>query len=344
MVKGLSQSLMESSRKRLEDEQAKANKEQHIIELWAKHPLAKVVKEPEHVHAWKLYGSIGSINWKDTSPEQALAIMEAFPPVPSGLHKGRMGTSYQPEAQVKSEEKQDFTLGDGYSLSLDRVAHYAGNVKINWYTLLGEELVRIAVELLNIHGVTPSIHGHVETWPDGKIRKISDVEIAWGVEPPFAVRQVKYGRPSDDSWNTFLVWAEERAEKVSPMLSMVMAWAEECYQRRIHSKKAYELDKARGLKPEPAQAYGRAGLRSGTQAQHDCLNTEEARGDAALAKAHWLEYIDDSDQSTWPVKPSEYQKYFDHYAWACHWLFLHGLYVDPNGPEGKPYKYGTAWL
>jgi hypothetical protein len=327
-------------------EQAKKNADlkNRIAEAYDRREFPADFPQVDSIFIHSLHGTDASLQFKDVKPESAVKIMEAFKPVASGLFREQWvgyRTRFSLPDEWEKNPKAAFQEGDGYTLKIDRTANYPTRTRAEWTTELAPALfVRVDIDFLTIHGVTPEITARVERYPDGEIQSVRDCSIGWSIKPPFAVETVGYASGSHKSFNPFLVWAKPTGNG-SPILAMVKEWASVCYQRRQHSKLAYLEDKAAGLKPEPGSVYGAAGLRSGTKAQHDCINTEEARKDAALASKHWLEYIADSDPATWPTKPSEYQKYFCHYTWACHWLQLHGLYTDPDRDN---YKYGSAWL
>lgn len=338
-VKGLAEKTAAALRDRLQQEEERATNETAIATAWDSDQRTASLTQPEHVMSYKLYGSVGSVRWKEATPEQAVSIMEALTPVPSGLIKGSF-ISYIPESARKEREHQSdtFTEGDGYILRLDAGINYPCTVKLEWFAEIGGLLLRPCVELLNIHNVTPRISYEADRYPNGEVIRVRNCSIAWPIKTGWALQTIRYSSGDAKNLNPFLVWAYR--ETSSPMVAVVKEWALACYQQRQHSRAAYEEDKRTGIEPEPDTDanYDNSRMRSGSRAQHDCLHTEEARKDQALAKRHWLEYIADSDPATWPSKPSEYHKYFDHYAWACHWLFLKGLHVD-NG-----YKYGSSWL
>ena len=340
-MKGISQTLVEQARKSAKEAEKKAEQEAALIELYNQHrqTFPASFPEPTRVYAgWKLYGAEGNYGWEKVTPEDALTIMQAFPPVASVLdHDG--GTGVHPADQKPNSTKRE--PASGYTLRIDQISGYDVQLKLEWYTELSGDLqnwaalttnrVRMSLELVNLWGITPRLRARITRVHD-VITRISDTQIEWPIPPAREVQRVRYSQVDHRSYHMFLVWSPTDAG----MLETVGKWAQAAYKRREESRKAYEEDKAAGLAPEPeADPYEGSGkLRAGTKAQYECLNTEEARKDAALARKHWRMYAEEHGiEST--------QGYFDHFRWACAWLERHNLLTDPNA---NGYKYGSAWL
>lgn len=340
--KGLAQQKIASAKQAIEDAQKAAAREVRIAEAYDKHieEKALTIPEPTRIYTgFKLYGSDGSITWEDMTPGDAVSIMEAFPPVPSGLVK-TYSTGYKPESAYKDDEKPTAKPGCGYTFRVDK---YAGHdsVKAEWYAEVDGELLHLTIQFRQIWGVLPRIAARVTTAPyTGDVVKVENCRIEWGVEPPSQLNVIRYASGGMQYFNPFLVWGDRcDREENSPIVETVREWARVCYEKRENSRRAYLEDKATGLPPavDNSKPYERDTLRAGTKAQWEALHTEEALKDRALAEKHWKMYAEDNNIET-------RQGYFDHYAWACSWLERHNLNPDPNGPEGKPYKYGSAWL
>lgn len=307
-------------------------------------PFAAELPDAKYIHVGltRLYGAGISMTWENIVPDEALRIMDTLEPIPTVyLKDGSVSIKPADAVTEKEAERGKVIDAEGFALRVERHERTMGDTKITWYSdAIPGHRIHCTVEL-KAAGVLPMIDGEVKAYPGGEIISISNCRIVWPktVNVP-GYQTIKYAQASPKYWNPFLLWSQ-----TDEIRQTVEVLAEICLTKREDSRRAYELDKAEGITDVEPPTPRRNGFNCGTQAQHDCLNTIEARMDQALAKKHWLMYIADSNPETWPSKPSEYQTYFEHYAWACHWLFLHGLYVDPNA-EGYPngYKYGSAWL
>jgi hypothetical protein len=294
---------------------------------------------PDFVHVWNLHGTRASIHFKEVIPGDALALMRALPAVPTVLYRDGH-VSMRPTSSVTTEmrmkDKTDTKEANPFRFTFDKYSHGQTRCKVEWFADLAGVLVCITVELLSIHGITPEMRGRVSYYGNSDaIASIEHIGIAYPLNKPAGMQEIRYGRVDNKSWNSFIHWSHAGEDCVT---RAVQAMADECLRRHTQSREAYELDKASGIDPEPAKPYGQSGsLRAGTEAQHNCLNSEAARRDYALANKHWRMYAEDLGIKT-------EQGYMDHYTWACTYLARHGLNPDPNGPDGKPYKYGSAWL
>lgn len=282
-----------------------------------------------------------TLYFRGVNPETLAALMDAFPAMPRGLQRGRDGTSYPLGTERK--EGHEFTPGDGFKLYADK-HESRQTLRMEWTcNLAGRVPADMRVELLNVHGVTADQRGRVRTDATGRVCSIDDVSLQFPIGKPAALQVIRYSRHSPAVWPSMLAWAP-RGES-SAMRAMVQCWVDECDRRGVESRTAYERDRDSGaIEPEPVHSPGK--LRAGSAAQTDCLNTLAARVDQALARKHWRAYTADRAGDPWPVKPSEYSPGFNHYSWACNWLARHGLYEDAALPtkDGKPYRYGSAWL
>jgi hypothetical protein len=292
--------------------------------------------QPWFLHTSSLYGTIGSFAFKDATPEACDALLAAFEPAPLVLTRGDF-TSARPAGYSKEGERLTSTqeIQGGVVLRMDRTANYPHRSKVEWYTRLGGGLIQMSVELENIHGITPNYAASVQYDSTHQhIVSVSNARPEFLIKPVQKLEYVRYSAGSRDGFGTLLIYGNVRA--------YIEQLAGYCYSQRRASKKAYQEDKIAGLTPVrgPAsdQTYDSAKLRAGTREQYECLNSEEARRDMALADKHWKAYAEDYGVETT-------QGYFSHYDWACAYLKRQGLYEvpDPRDPS-KTYKYGHAWL
>lgn len=309
---------------------------------------------PKYIHATtKLYGAGVHLSWDDCTPEAMLELMRAFPAVPTCYHWDGNYKRLRPLSTLQRTKETDTVRDiDGYLFHIDGGWSYGTSPRLEWYAeLAGRVLVSITAKLKQIHNVTPHIAARtVEA--AGHVVRVESCDL---VQPmPFArtVESIKYGRDPNslafDHWVLFGNGGEIRQG--------VEAWAAECLKRGQHSRAAYLAAKAtpESVPAEPRDRdagtpYRSRSLRSGTERQTLALETPDALADMALAKRHWDEYKTDRDKipEACPVKPSEFNKCgFEHYVWACAYLFRIGILDDSEAPtkSGKPYRYGSAWL
>lgn len=340
LVEGVTSKLREQT-ERAQVEHARVL---HLAELWDAHieanPAAAECIQPWIMHTSKLYGAAGSYAFRDATPEQVVELLAAFEPVPTAIVRTQMWTSFRPVdyvdpklgggEQIKSKEQ----VVGGAAISLDRTQS-GSRVRVQWWAMIAGELVDLDVELKNIHGVTPYMEAHVE-WDNSRthIVRVGNAMPWYPIKPDGAkeLSHIRYSAGSAEYFPHILIYSN-----VPAYIEKLAGW---CYSARIASKKAYQEDKCAGLFPvqETARPYDEEKLRPGTREQTECLNSETARRDRALAEKHWKEYAQDYGiEST--------QGYFEHYAWACAYLKRRGLYEvpDPRDPT-KRYKYGHAWL
>lgn len=84
--------------------------------------------------------------------------------------------------------------------------------------------------------------------------------------------------------------------------------------------------------------YANRRLRAGTARPTESLESVQARADWRLAREHWRHYAEEHG-----IALSEYgPRLEDYYSWAVAWLTRAGL--NPDEHNGKPYRYGSAWL
>lgn len=329
-------------------EQTKRAAEEHaskvrLAELWDAHcetnGHAAACLQPWIMHTSKLFGAIGSYAFRDATPEQCAELLAAFVPVPTAIVKTQMWTSFRPAdyvdpklgggEQVKSKEP----VPGGAAIGLD-CSRFQSRAKVQWWTMLGGELIGLDVELATMHDVTPRMAARVEYSDSAHnhIARVSDARPEYPIKPAQPLTHIRYAAGAPEYWPHILIHGN-----VAAYIEQLAGW---CYSARRASKKAYQEDKCAGLPPvQEARPYDEQGkLRAGTREQYDCLNSEAARRDQALASKHWKQYAEDYGiEST--------QGYFEHYAWACAYLKRQGLYEvpDPRDPS-KVYKYGHAWL
>lgn len=322
----------------------KAEREEHnartrLAKLWDAHveatPAAAQCIQPHFLHASKLYGAIGSFHFKDATPEDCAALLAAFIPEPLVLTRGDY-TSARPADYSKEGERVTASqpVEGGAVMRMNRLENYPERNSVEWYARIGGELVSLSVELANIHGVTPVYRANVQRDAVGRITSVSDSHPEFPLSPmkPVSLQFIRYSAASRAAFGTLLVYGN-----VAAYVEQMSGY---CYSRRRASKKAYQEDKIAGLPPGEAHrgTYDEQKLRAGTREQFDCLNSEPARRDRALAEKHWKPYAEDYGiEST--------QGYFDYYAWACAYLKRQGLYEVPDPRDStKMYKYGHAWL
>lgn len=316
-----------------------------LAQLWDSHieatPAAAECVQPWFLHTSKVYGAIGSFCFKDATPEDCNALLYAFEPVPLALVRADSCTSARPADYAKEGEKIESAkpIEGGAVLRLSRVQSYPQKLQVDWYTRLSGELVSMSVELVNVHGITPTYDANVQYDPTQQfVVAVRDARPGYHLKPAQALSHIRYSAGSSSGFGDLLIYGNVRA--------YIEQLAGYCYSKRIASKKAYQQDKIEGLPPVsgPAsdQTYDRQSLRAGTREQHECLVSEAARRDRALAEKHWKEYAADYGIEVPSYSSSQS---FDHYAWAVAYLKRARLYEvsDPRNPE-KTYKYGHAWL
>lgn len=324
---------------RAEDEH---NRTLHLAQLWDSHveanPLAGNCLQPWIMHTGRLFGAVGSYAFKNATPEQCAELLAAFPPVPSAIVKTQLWTSFRPSDYVDPKLgggeniKSTEPVPGGAAIRLDRT-QMGSRSKVEWWTMLAGELVGLDVELATLHGITPSMTAHVE-WDNRRqhIVQVSNAAPEFPIKPALPLAHIRYTAGGVQYFPHILIHGN-----VAAYIEQLAGY---CYSQRRASKKAYQEDKCTGLPPVGAQRpYDEQGkFKAGTREQFDCLNSEPARCDRALAEKHWAHYAEDYGiEST--------QGYFDYYAWACAYLKRQGLYEvpDPRDPS-KAYKYGHAWL
>lgn len=320
-----------------------------LAELWDAHcernPIAANCLQPWIMHTSQLYGAIGSYAFRDATPEQCMELLTAFPPIPTAIVKTQSWTSFRPADYVDprltaggEEVKSKEDVPGGAAIRLDHPGPGGSRNKVEWWTVLEGELVAMDVELANIHGVTPRMEARVEYADPAHthISRVSEARPVYPLEPlsPNVLKYIRYSAGAPGYFPTILIYGN--------VVAYIEQLAGYCYSKRMASKKAYQEDKIAGLPPVAGhasdQGYDSQKLRAGTREQWECLESEEARRDRALAEKHWKAYAED-----YGIEAR--QGYFDHYAWACAYLKRKSLYEvpDPRDPS-KPYKYGHAWL
>lgn len=311
--------------KRLEAHRKEHDQKVIAAAAYDEHVQGRELPMPRHV----LVSSGVFFTFERVKPDELIAMMDIFPPVPSGLRKGNSGTSVIPADRVK--EGDTFSTGDGFWLNVD------DRLQMKWYTeLAGKVRVQLWAELDTVYGVHPQRTARIIQDATGRICRIENATVTHPLAQPAGVHLIRYGQHALDAWPHMLLWG-------TGMRQMAEAWRAECTQRGIATMEAYLRDKAAGVEPEPPNDRpGR--FHAGTPEQEACIDTLEARMDMALARKHWDAYVKDRSGDPWPVKQSEYTRGFDHYAWACNWLALHNLYEVPLEGRDKPYRYGSAWL
>lgn len=292
------------------------------------------IPAPWFIHAHTLYGRAGSLSYKDQTPEDVRGLLAKFPPVASGVFRGRDGTSYRMESSIPADEADKYAPNpDAVALKMDGGLSYGTTVRVEWFAELAPDLiVEFQCELRPIYQVVPQYRARIRETAAGSYIEAGSDTVYFPLEKTTREAAVRYA--AGDSRTSY------RPRIFTGARAMVEAWAAELDRLGIESRAAYERDKAAGgVMPSEyrVESYDSQKLRAGTRAQHDSLNSPAALLDRGLASKHWRCYAAEHG-----LDAGRYG--FDHYAWACAWLARRGLLIDQNGPNGKPHKYGSAWL
>ena len=285
------------------------------------------VPEISRVLFHRLYGTDFSFVWNETTAENALKVMAAFPPVMAGLVKHGDSTSFRMFSFAPPES--EYRPTSGHIIHASKTGNYNSRISVDWHANLFGTPVRMRVYLEPIVGITPAISGEVRRDRFGKIKEIFSDRLEFPSGTGEAVtRIISYARVSADTWRDFMAWSDPGND----MAEVLRAVIREEERQRGELMVEYWNAKDSGLNPQPEVPY--VGAQAGTKAQHACLNTIEARTDQTLARLHWAAYVAAHKGSVVNLRSSG----FDYYRWACVWLEEHGLLEDSG------YRYGSAWL
>ena len=273
----------------------------------------------------------GSFAFRDTPIYNALALLEAFPPVACGLYRDWNTTSLRP----MGTETERYTLDtetDGVQLRADGGIDYGQTLKLEWWAELPAMRVQFTVELAPDYQTLPQLRAPIQVIAGEARRFTGPSTLVWPDSLPFRGKHIRYARGSDTGHNPIMVYTgvREYLERAQAQNDV----------RGKASRKAYELAAA-GL-PAPrkataaeieshAEQYAREKLRQGTLAQHATLRTSEALAHYKLAEAMPREYA-----LAHGLEPYRYG--FDHYGVTVYYLTQCDLLTDGG------YKYGSAWL
>jgi len=343
--KKLTEKLEAETAERIAAAQSEMNSELHIAKLWdaATERTGYTGIAPWIIHTSKLYGKIGTLAFKDVIPQDALALLDTFPPVPTVHHYD--GTYKTIRPAVAAKEGATVTPIDGAVIRMDGGPEYGQKTKLEWVADFDGELIELDVELRAVHEVIPRIGARVTYYPEGRVKRVEECNTNFPIAKDLPkLKEIRYSRGTEQSFNSFVCYGE----RVGDVRKHVAAWAAECFRRKRNSRAAYEAALA---SPPVVEYHGvpyeREPLKGGTKRQWECLHTPVALSDQEIAKQHWQEYAADTRNipAACPVQPSEYDKFFSYYVWAAAWLFRHGLLDDDQHvTNGKPYRYGSAWL
>lgn len=347
-MKSLADRINAEAREAVTDAQRKAETTRVIAEAYdaqiSKHGYSG--PEPSHVTTYKHDGAIGSVSFKDVAPDELLAMLRTFPPTLSVFWRDGSTVSHGNADTFKPRnDGVQQTAADGLTLRFGGGIGYGQHSHAEWdCDLPGGVRVTMRADLRQLHGILPSISARYKYHGSEPVA-VESCELSMPIKQDSVTVQ-KYGRGSQTAFNDFLLWSAQGSEGT---LKLVQAWTAECERREHDSQAAYIKDLAKlavgTLEPEPLQEkapYAERKLRSGTERQTALLESTEARAEQTLARKHWACFRKDERffPADSPHKPRD--DYFDHYSWACAYLHRHGAYTDTH--DGKPYKYGSAWL
>lgn len=289
-----------------------------------------------------LFGTIGTYHFRDLSAEQILRLIAAFPPAKAGVFKDNC-TSIRPSSTLpagwETTGRASFTPVSGVYLDLSRHGTEPES-SFCWYHDAGGDLVRFDSKLKNDYGITPQIDANVQRdiqWGRDLI-KVTDCKVNLNGLVKVHPKKVMFSKHSDDSFNQFYLYTEEGEESL--VMALLVAINARQKQKQERMLASYEHDKKFGVAvPEHARVrepYESRRLRAGTKAQTELLESAAAAAEWELAQKHWPLYCEEHS-----IPP---ERSASHFTWAVHYLKRFDLDVDPNGPGGKPYKYGSGWI
>lgn len=287
---------------------------------------------PDFVHVYGsrgLYGSRGSLSFKDVAPDDALRLLDAFPPVACGYYRDGNTSTVAPIGQV-GERYELRAECDGATLCISGGAGYGQSVKLDWHAQLDGIRLHMTAELVGAY--LPTIRaGKVVMMAGEFIRYEGTDSLAWPL-PADGCEFLRYSRGSGQALQHFTVYGSVRAylERVAAKLDAENRETLASYERAsagLAAPRAATTAECEGL----ADWYGREKLRAGTLLQSATLRTDTAQAWEKVARDHWRQFA-----KARGLAPGRYG--FDHYGFALWYLTAAGCLTD-NG-----YKYGSAWL
>jgi hypothetical protein len=298
---------------------------------------------PDMTLAHSLYGSVGSLHWKDMAFDDALAIMRAFPAVPAGIYRDGSTVSFRPTSSLQFPLKEGHKyqeMTEAYAMRLSGGLGYGQKTEIDWTADLDGVLVRFAIDLKGGYEVMPRISFATENYQHEAVsirRETEKAHFPLGGSIPLAAR---YGAGSKTALRSCLYVGPEVVRYVERAVDHLNA-------KERETRAAYERAKAASPVELPsrteidalaetlAEVYGREKLRAGTLRQYAALKTPAAEADRAMAEKHWPRYAEENGIG-------REGHGFDYYTWACRWLERVDLLTDEHA--GEPYRYGSKWL
>lgn len=288
-----------------------------------------------HVQAYKHTPAMGRVCFKGISFETLAQMLRDYPPMP----QTRWRSSARNESGIRCdgfvpEHADTRNPTDGVSIRLGGGVGYGQHAKAEWVCMLGAVCVEINAEIES--QFSPRIAAKHNDWQGQTVSiDASTARIVYPLGDTSGLDSVRYQQGSKTAYPDFLIWGRAGSAGVA---GYVQSIADETLRRSVESFAAYLKDKTEGLPPAKTE-QGSRGMSAGSKAQDACLRSPAALADRALAEKHWKAYAQDNGIETT-------QAYFDHYAWALHWLAAHSLLEDPAliRKNGKPYKYGSAWI
>lgn len=310
-------------------------------------------------------GTIASLHFRNVGPDELVALVTAFPPVPCAEYRHRGSRCFRPG--VAPEDAEDVRECDGFEVSI-RCGEGYPSLRAHWTAMVGDVHTRFWIELRRVQFLHPTTHRRAVTVAGQFLRYEGATTLHWpdqgalfnDVAPDSGLFVRTYDSGSDQSHGDVRIRGRD-------MLALLRAWEDECNKRGAETKAAFlaaygPLDYGNKL-PSIAdvEAFAekmraeydakRGGLRAGTLMQTAALAMPYAESDKAVAEKHWLHYAEHHG-----LEVSEYRSYFDHFAWACAYLQRIGLYEVPVTDEMREqatggiaadvmtYKYGHRWL
>lgn len=287
-----------------------------------------------HGPAEKHYArAAGTLSFDDIAPDDALAMLEAFPPVACDYMRDGNTSTVRP-SDCLADRYTVAGSSDGVLMSLDGGLGYGQTVKVQWWTERDGMRVELNAKLTGsrLPRIAP---GRAVTFQHSVIRFEGQDNLVWPKDAqPDGLAFIRYARGSETAYQHFLVY-----RGVADWLRTVAALAD---AEGRETRAAYEAARAlvteapRVATAEEVEArravYEMEKLRAGTLLQFATLATPTAQEWMRLAEKHWPRFAEAHG-----LEVSKYRPGFDHYAATCWYLTEAGVITD----EGR--KYGAAW-
>ena len=310
-------------------------------------------------------GTIASLHFRNVGPDELVALLAAFPPIPRAEYKHRGSRCFRPGAVP--EDAEDVKECDGLEFSLSNGKGY-GSLRAHWSAMVGDVNTRFWLDVRRVSFLHPQSRRRAVTVAGQFVRFEGPTTMHWPDQAAL------FNRVADTAGIFVRTYAPGSDQSHADMhirgrdvIALAKAWGEECNKSGAETKAAF-------LSAYAPLGYGNAlpsladveafaetmraeydakagGLRAGTLMQTAALAMPYAESDKAIAQAHWLPYAEHHG-----IKVSDYQTYFDHFGWACAYLQRIGLYEVPVTDEMrkqatggiaadvKTYKYGHRWF